>query len=115
MMYQGTEQLIQSFVADLLEERHEFPPEAEEWYRTQAELTGRLEDRIRAALLENLPEEDLPELERLLDEGKAESLQAFFLRHIPNIEDVIVHELEEFRTEYLAAPAASRMTVPEHA
>jgi len=67
----------------------------------EADLTGRLENRVNAALIENLSPQYLEEAERLVDEGDAGKIQQFFQDHIPNVSDVIASELLMFRQTYL--------------
>ena len=67
------------------------------------DLTTRLNDRLEAAMVAELPEDKLPELERLLDHGNNEvELQKFFADNIPNLPALLARELAAFRQDYLS-------------
>jgi|ADurb_Gel_03_Slu_FD_contig_101_357720_length_4483_multi_2_in_0_out_0_2 hypothetical protein len=67
------------------------------------DLTTRLNDRLEAAMVAELPEDKLPELEQLLDHGNNEvELQKFFADNIPNLPALLARELAAFRQDYLS-------------
>jgi len=67
------------------------------------DLTTRLNDRLEAAMVAELPEDKLPELERLLDhENNEVELQKFFADNIPNLPALLARELAAFRQDYLS-------------
>jgi len=67
------------------------------------DLTDRLNDRLEAAMVAELPEEKLPELEALLDkQAVTEELQKFFADNIPDLPTVLARELSAFRQSYLS-------------
>ena len=66
------------------------------------DLTARLNDRLEAAMVAELPEEKLPELEIILDKpAAAEELQKFFAENITDLPAVLARELAAFRQSYL--------------
>ena len=66
------------------------------------DLTARLNDRLEAAMVAELPEEKLPELEIILDKpAAAEELQKFFAENITDLPADLARELAAFRQSYL--------------
>ncbi len=92
---------LQSFVDKLIAEKglEGLDPEVLDEVRT--DLLSRVEDRINASLLANLPPDKLPEFNALLDEGDAEKIQAFTSSSIPNVNEVVAEALMGFRATYL--------------
>lgn len=67
------------------------------------DLTTRLDDRLEAAMVAELPEDKLPELEQLLDRKNNEmDLQKFFADNIPDLPALLARELAAFRQDYLS-------------
>jgi len=67
------------------------------------DLTTRLDDRLEAAVVAELPEDKLPELEQLLDRKNNEmDLQKFFADNIPDLPALLARELAAFRQDYLS-------------
>ncbi|MFA7119331.1 MAG: DUF5663 domain-containing protein [Sphaerochaetaceae bacterium] len=67
------------------------------------DLTDRLNDRLEAAMVAELSEDKLPELEALLDrQAGAEELQKFFAENIIDLPAVLARELAAFRQSYLS-------------
>jgi len=67
------------------------------------DLTTRLNDRLEAAMVAELPEDKLPELEQLLDhENNEVELQQFFADNISNLPALLARELAAFRQDYLS-------------
>ncbi len=70
----------------------------------KSDLRNRVEDRINATLLKNLPPEKLSEFENLLDSGaKEEHIQQFCKTAIPELDSLIAATLLDFRQTYLHA------------
>lgn len=67
----------------------------------RSDLLSRLEDRINAALLANLPPEKAVEFEQVLDKGDEKSVQEFISASIPNANEVVAEALVTFRQTYL--------------
>ncbi|HNW20032.1 MAG TPA: DUF5663 domain-containing protein [bacterium] len=66
------------------------------------DLTDRLNDRLEAAIVAELPEEKLPELEVIIDKKAGnEELQKFFAQNIPDLPAILARELAAFRQSYL--------------
>jgi len=67
------------------------------------DLTDRLNDRLEAAMVAELSEDKLPELEVILDKPAAtEELQKFFAENIADLPAVLARELAAFRQSYLS-------------
>ncbi len=67
------------------------------------DLTTRLNDRLEAAMVAELSEDKLPELEQLLDHKNNEmDLQKFFADNIPDLPALLARELAAFRQDYLS-------------
>lgn len=67
------------------------------------DLTDRLNDRLEAAMIAELPENKLPELEALLDQQvETNELQKFFAENIVDLPAVLARELAAFRQSYLS-------------
>ena len=67
------------------------------------DLTNRLNDRLEAAMVAELSEDKLPELEKILDKSAtAEELQKFFAENIADLPAVLARELTAFRQSYLS-------------
>jgi wyosine [tRNA(Phe)-imidazoG37] synthetase (radical SAM superfamily) len=92
---------ISLFIDRLMEEKKFENISAEVLEQIKEDLTGRVEDRINAATLENMPKEKLEEFNELLDTANSEEIQQFCHKNIPNLDEVIAKELLNFRTIYL--------------
>jgi hypothetical protein len=65
------------------------------------DLLERINDRINAAVLENIPVEKIEYFEKLLDKGEEKEIQSFCQRNIFNLEEIIAKELVAFKKSYL--------------
>ncbi len=66
------------------------------------DLGERLENRINAAILSQIPEHKLAEFEKLVDEGDKEKTQAFCADVIPGLNELIAAEFVGFRNRYIS-------------
>jgi len=66
------------------------------------DLKERLENRINAIMLSQIPENKLAEFEKLLDGGDENATQAFCSDNIPNLAELIAAEFLSFRKRYIA-------------
>lgn len=69
--------------------------------QVKIDILERMERRINATIIANLPEAKLAEFERHLDEESAEATQRFLDVAIPNLDLHIAVALREFRDTYL--------------
>ncbi len=66
------------------------------------DLKDRLQNRINAVILSQVPEHKLEEFEKLLDSGDEKAMQAFCSQNIPNLAELIAAEFLSFRNRYIA-------------
>lgn len=92
---------LEQFVDRLIEEKQLSNLEPEVLGRLKEELRQRAEDRIKAAIFENIPEERLPEFDQLLQAGDAAALQSFVSAALPNLSEVTAQALLDLRASYL--------------
>ncbi len=94
---------LETFVEKLISEKAEFKDlEPEILEQVKADLLGRIEDRIKAAIVSNIPEDLLPEFEKIAESGTDEEVQSFCEKTIPNLPQIIASELVVFKQSYLA-------------
>ena len=66
------------------------------------DLRSRLESRLILAITSHLPEDDLPELAKLMEtKGAEDQLAKFIDQKLPNSTELIGAALQEFRNDYL--------------
>ena len=66
------------------------------------DLLNRIEDRLNAIIVKNMPGVNIPEFEKMMDEGKSdEELQKFVEEKIPDITALAAVDLAHFREVYL--------------
>lgn len=66
------------------------------------DLKERLENRIKAMILSQIPEDKLSDFEKILDSGDAETTQNFCNENIANFPELLAAELLNFRNRYVA-------------
>lgn len=93
-------QPIDQFVEKLIQEKGIKETDQQILAEIKKDLTKRVEDRIKAVIVKNLPESKLSEFESKLDAPDAE-MQEFIAKAIPNLKEVIALELLRFRNTYL--------------
>lgn len=94
---------LDNFVDELLVAQGIDQLESEVRDQLAQDLTDRLNDRLEAAMIAELPENKLPELEALLDQQvETNELQKFFAENIVDLPAVLARELAAFRQSYLS-------------
>lgn len=94
---------LDKFVEELLAAQGIDQLESEVRDQLAQDLTDRLNDRLEAAMIAELPKEKLPELEKLLDKTvESLELQKFFAENISDLPAVLARELAAFRQSYLS-------------
>lgn len=94
---------LDNFVDELLAAQGIDQLEPEVRDQLAQDLTDRLNDRLEAAMIAELPENKLPELEALLDQQvENNELQKFFAENIVDLPAVLARELAAFRQSYLS-------------
>lgn len=92
------------YVDRLIEEK-KFPSDLEPEVMAQikSDLIARVEDRINAVIINNMPEDKLEEFNKMLEgEVKDEDMQAFCSNNIPDLAELIASELILFKQTYLS-------------
>ena len=94
---------IEEFVAKLVEEAGMNKDLEEDVFdQLKKDLKDRLQNRINAVILSQVPEHKLEEFEKLLDSGDEKAMQAFCSQNIPNLAELIAAEFLSFRNRYIA-------------
>ncbi|EKE15769.1 MAG: hypothetical protein ACD_11C00106G0009 [uncultured bacterium] len=94
-------QTINAFVEKLVEEKKFENVDADVLNQIKMDLTERVEDRINATILENMPKDKLEEFSALLDGANSEQIDIFCRQNIFNLDEVLAGALVEFRDTYL--------------
>jgi len=89
------------FVEKLIEEKGIKNQNKEVLAQIKTDLLDRVENRINAAVLANLPAEKLEELEKMINQSGTDEIQAFCRENIVDIDQIIATELADFRRVYL--------------
>ena len=97
-----TKYTIDTFVDRLVEEKGLNNLEDEVLSQIKNDLSGRLEDRINAAIVAAIPPENLDELQKTINESDEEKIKEFCGNHIKGFDELIANELMSFRQTYLA-------------
>lgn len=95
---------LKMFVDRLVEEK-QFPEDLEKEVveEIKSDLLGKVEDRVNALIISNLPENKLEEFNKLLDDNVSdEDMQKFCVSNIPNLSQLIASELIVFKQTYLS-------------
>ncbi len=91
-----------TFIDKLVSEKREFEGlEPDVITQIKSDLLSRVEDRINAVIVNNIPDEQMSEFEKLSESGTDEQVQAFCSANIPDLAELIASELILFRQTYL--------------
>lgn len=91
---------IQDFVKELIKSKNLEDLDADVVEQMEADLTKRVEDRINAMIMQNMPPESLEEFNSVLDSEEEEIIK-YIKEKIPTIEEKTAAVLVEFRNIYL--------------
>ncbi len=91
-----------TFIDQLIEEKGYSHKDPEIAAQMKADLESRLEDRINAMILVNMPEAGLAEFEKAIDSDDEDAINACVMKYIPDIDEKVASELLAFRSLYLA-------------
>lgn len=92
---------LDEFIDSLVKEKGFDTKDPEVLAQIKSDLTSRVEDRINAMILRNLPEDLLSEFERIVGGGNDKDIESFVKEHIPDMEEKLVSELLAFKSSYL--------------
>ena len=101
-MPQNNSNSLNEFVKDLIRSRGLDNLDYEIVVQLKADLRDRVESRVNAAILANLPPEKVEYFEKLLDQSSTEEVQSFCRRNIYGLDEIIANELAKFRATYLS-------------
>lgn len=104
-MLTQSEDIIRDFVNKILEEKGVLEMEKEVVDQMRKDLTDRLETRINASILENIPKDKLDEFEALLDSDEDAKIQEFISNNIPDLDALIASTMVSFRNIYFGVAA----------
>jgi len=94
---------LQTFIDRLVSEKREYEGLAPDVInQIKLDLLSRLEDRINAVIINNMPEDQMEEFADLTENGTDEEIQSFTDRAIPDLAQLIASELIVFKQTYLA-------------
>lgn len=93
---------LDEFIDQLVEEKGFDTKDPEVITQIKADLMSRLEDRINAMILRNMPEDLLSEFEQIMVSNKEGEVEAFVQKNIPDMEEKLVTELLTFKNVYLS-------------
>ena len=66
------------------------------------DLLNRIEDRLNMIIIKNMPEANIAEFEKMMDDNKSdEELQKFCEEKIPDLGSLVAVDLAHFREVYL--------------
>jgi len=101
MTQTNTNDPLSQFVSRLVAEKGLSNCDPEVLAQVKLDLLDRVEDRINAAIVANLPVDKLEYFEKLVDRADEAEIQAFCSRNIQGFDEIIAKELVEFRKTYL--------------
>ena len=102
-MTTASSESLGAFITKLIEEKGLEGLDPDVLVQVRLDLESRLENRINATILANLPEEDLTEFSQLIDTADEAKIQAYMKKRIPDLDNVIAVELLGFRQTYLGS------------
>jgi hypothetical protein len=92
---------IEEFIDRIVAEKGFDHKDPEVLAQIKADLMSRLEDRINAMILSNLPGDKLEEFDKLLDTNDELATNEFLKNNIPDVEEKLAAEMLEFKSIYL--------------
>ncbi|MBP6879518.1 MAG: hypothetical protein KBF62_00330 [Candidatus Pacebacteria bacterium] len=104
-MLTQSEDIIKDFINKILEEKGVLSMDKEVVDQMRSDLTDRLETRINASVLENIPKDKLEEFEALLDKDDDSEIQNFISKNVPDLDALIASTMISFRNIYFGVAA----------
>lgn len=92
---------IEEFIDRIVAEKGFDHKDPEVLAQIKADLMSRLEDRINAMILSNLPGDKLEEFDKLLDTNDEIATNEFLKNNIPDAEEKLATVMLEFKSIYL--------------
>ncbi len=91
---------LEHFVDQLLAEKGVQSADPEVRAQIREDLINRVDDRVQALIMANLPEDELDEFSAKLDTGSDEDIQAYLRKTIPGFDEKVAVELVAFKAAY---------------
>ncbi len=92
---------ITQFAEKLLRDKGMVQEDPEVQKQLELDLVERIEDRVQAAIMRELPENSLQSFEKILDTGSDDEIQKFLKENIKDFDQKMALELASFRSFYL--------------
>lgn len=92
---------LDQFVKRLVDEKKLTNPDSEIINQICLDLKEKLENRLNAVIIANLPPEKLVDFEKELAEKDDIKIQKFISQNIPTLDEIFAKELIIFRNTYL--------------
>lgn len=92
---------IETFTDKLIAEKGLASEDVEVQAQIRNDLMDRIENRINAAIMREIPEEKLEGFDKIIDNGSESEIQAYLRESIPEFDQKIALELASFRAFYL--------------
>lgn len=94
-------QIMNEFVERLIMEKDFENIDSEVREQIRQDLLERVEERINATILENMPTEKLEEFNALLNSANSDEIQSYCQKNISKLDEIIAESLVQFRDTYL--------------
>lgn len=101
VLYNKTMKNLDEFIDSLVKEKGFDTKDEEVLAQIKSDLMSRVEDRINAMVMRNLPDDLLPEFEKIINSQKEGEVESFVKEHIPDMEGKLISELLAFKSMYL--------------
>ncbi len=95
------EEKLREFATNLVKQKNFQGLDGETFNNLVDDVYDRLEERVNAVIMANLPPEKLEDLDKLMESGSKEELSDFCEKNVPNLQNVITEALVEFQKTYM--------------
>ena len=94
--------MLEDLIKKILTDKGLIPPKITQPVYEEMLKDGveKLEDKLKFVMFEAIPEKDMPEFDRLIDQDDAGKLQAFISRTIPNLQELQAQAILDFKDNY---------------
>ncbi|HTH93206.1 MAG TPA: DUF5663 domain-containing protein [Candidatus Paceibacterota bacterium] len=93
---------LDDFIDQIIKDKGLDSEDPEVVAQIKSDLSDSVESRINAMIVTNIPEDKLPEFEKMLDSNDNEKIESYLLKTIPSFEEKVAIELAEFKAFYLS-------------
>jgi len=92
---------LESFVGQLIQEKGLDDLDDEVLVQLKGDLLARVEDKVNATIIAALPSDKIEEAQKIIEKNDGEKAREYFVKNIPNLDEIIAGELIDFRQLYL--------------